>query len=135
MTVCCPGWIRTPIQPCRGRQNILRISSASNQFFFTRLFLNFLYVDHVHSILGWTGFKFQCPWLWLPFKNSDFIFLLYCSINLLFSNYVHSASRLVSKAVIKVMWLSGKPCDNKVIVNWSAIFLPKLAGSLGILWH
>jgi len=50
-------------------------------------------------------------------------------------NYVHSASRLVSKVVIKVMWLSGKPHDNMVMVNWSAIFLPKLAGSLGILWH
>jgi len=40
---------------------------------------------------------------------------------------------MVSKVVINVIWLSGKPHDNKVIVNWSAIFVPKLAGSLGIL--
>jgi hypothetical protein len=86
MIVCCPGWIGTPIQPCRGWRNILRISCASSQFFFTHLFLNFFYVDHVHSILGCIGFKFQCPWLWLPSKHSDSIFLLYCSINLLFSN-------------------------------------------------
>jgi hypothetical protein len=32
-------------------------------------------------------------------------------------NDVHSSSRLVSKAVINVMWLSGKPHDNKGIVN------------------
>ena len=37
-------------------------------------------------------------------------------------NGVKSASRLVSKVLIKVLWLSGKPRDNMVIVNWSAIF-------------
>jgi len=64
------------------------------------------------------GSSFSAPDCDYP--SSILILFLFYTVPLicyLVINDVHSASRLVSKAVINVMWLSGKPHDNKVIVN------------------